>query len=51
MGYDLDLWLQHALVTAGSDLTGLADGLDYLRERRGVWGLLKTAMRPNTMRK
>lgn len=50
-GYDLDLWLQQALAAAGSDLIGLIDALDYLRERRGLWGLLKSAMRPNPLRK
>ena len=49
--YDLDLWLQQALAATGSDLIGLVDALDYLTERRGLWGLLKSAMRPNPLRK
>lgn len=50
-GFDLDLWLQQTLVTAGSNLMGFSDALDYLSERRGLWGLLKTAIRPNPLRK
>jgi hypothetical protein len=50
-GYDLDLWLQQTLTAAGSNLMGLSDALDYLRQRRGIWGLLKTAIRPNPLRK
>ena len=49
--YDLDLWLQQALAATGSDFIGLVDALDYLTERRGLWGLLKSAMRPNPLRK
>lgn len=50
-GFDLDLWLQQTLVRAGSNLMGLSDALDYLSERRGLWGLMKTAIRPNPLRK
>jgi hypothetical protein len=50
-GFDLDLWLQQTLAAAGSNLMGLSDALDYLRQRRGIWGLLKTAIRPNPLRK
>jgi len=39
------------LAAADSDLIGLVDALDYLTERRGLWGLLKSAMRPNPLRK
>ena len=49
--YDLDLWLQQALAATGSDFIGLVDALDYLTERRGLWGILKSAMRPNPLRK
>lgn len=49
--FDLDLWLQQTLAAPGSNLMGLSDALDYLRQRRGIWGLLKTAIRPNPLRK
>lgn len=50
-GFDLDLWFQQTLAAAGSNLMGFSDALTYLSERRGLWGLLKTAIRPNPLRK
>jgi hypothetical protein len=50
VGYDLDLWLQQAFVV-GSNSTAFVDALDYLRDRRGIWGFLKGAIRPNPLRK
>ncbi|KAL3763041.1 hypothetical protein ACHAW5_000438 [Stephanodiscus triporus] len=50
-GFDLDLWFQQTLAAAGSNLMGFSDALNYLSERRGLWGLLKTAIRPNPLRK
>lgn len=50
VGYDLDAWLQKA-IAADSLPIGLNDPLVYLRERRGVWSLLKGAIRPNPLRK
>ncbi len=50
-GFDLDSWLQQTLAAAGSNLMRFSDALDYLSERRGLWGLLKTAIRPNPLRK
>ena len=48
-GYDLDSWLQKVLVTEGS--LGFSDASEYLGERRGIWALLKGAIRPNPLRK
>ena len=49
VGYDLDSWLQRAL---SSDWPlGFSDALEYLNERRGIWSLLKGAIRPNPLRK
>ncbi len=50
-GFDLDLWLRQTQTAAGSNLMRLIDALDYLRQRRGLWSLLKTAIRPNPLRK
>ena len=50
VGYDLDLWLQKAQAVE-STAERFADAFDYLRERRGFWGFLKGAIRPNPMRK
>jgi hypothetical protein len=50
-GFDLDLWLQQTLAAAGSNPNGFTNVLGYLSERRGLWGLLKTAIRPNPLRK
>ena len=47
--YDLDLWLKRAVVDDLYPKTGNA--LEYLRKRPGLWGLLKTALRPNPLRK
>ena len=51
VGYDLDAWLQKALADANSCHMGSGNALDYLRERRGLWSLLKGAIRPNPLRK
>ena len=48
MGYDLDLWLEREL---GAKLrpAGFDDALEYLGERRGLWGLLKKMFAKNPM--
>lgn len=50
VGYDLDLWLQQAL-TEGPATERFANAFEYLRDRRGLWGFLKGAIRPNPLRK
>jgi hypothetical protein len=50
VGYDLDLWLQQAL-TEGPATDRFANAFEYLRDRRGLWGFLKGAIRPNPLRK
>lgn len=49
--YDLDAWLKNSL---GSDEEMIGpsrfdDALEYLGERRGLWGLLKNMLQPNPM--
>ncbi|KAL7469534.1 hypothetical protein ACHAXS_009786 [Conticribra weissflogii] len=50
MGYDLDLWLEREL---GAKLrpAGFDDGLEYLGERRGLWGLLKKMFKSNPLQR
>ena len=49
-GYDLDLWLQQALAE-DSKSDRFETAFDYLQMRRGFWGFLKGAIRPNPLRK
>ena len=46
--YDLDSWLENEL---GAKLrpSGFAEGLEYLGERRGLWGLLKRCFEKDPM--
>jgi serine/threonine protein kinase len=47
--YDLDAWLENSL---GDEMIGPSrfdDALEYLGERRGLWGLLKKMLQPNPM--
>ena len=50
VGYDLDAWLQRTL-TAGERPLGLDEALWYLSERRGLWALLKSMIKPNPLRR
>jgi hypothetical protein len=49
-GYDLDLWLQQAMAE-DSKSDRFETAFDYLQKRRGFWGFLKGAIRPNPLRK
>ena len=48
--YDLDLWLEKELVTKLRP-AGFDEGLEYLGERRGMFGLLKRMFEPNPVRR
>ena len=50
VGYDLDAWLQRTLSTEERPL-GLDEALWYLSERRGLWSLLKSMIKPNPLRR
>lgn len=50
VGYDLDQWLQRTLTTEERPL-GLDEALWYLSERRGLWALLKSMIKPNPLRR
>ena len=50
VGYDLDAWLQRTL-TADERPLGLDEALWYLSERRGLWALLKSMIKPNPLRR
>jgi serine/threonine protein kinase len=48
--YDLDAWLENSL--GNDEMIGPSrfdDALEYLGERRGLWGLLKKMLQPNPM--
>jgi serine/threonine protein kinase len=48
--YDLDAWLENSL--GNDEMIGPSrfdDALEYLGERRGLWGLLKNMLQPNPM--
>ena len=47
VSYDLDLWLQKMLESRSCP----SEALDYLRQRPGLWSLLKGMVRPNPLRK
>jgi len=47
VSYDLDLWLQKMLESESCP----SETLDYLRQRPGLWSLLKGMVRPNPLRK
>ena len=49
VGYDLDAWLQRTLA-ADERPMGLDEALWYLSERRGLWALLKSMIKPNPLR-
>lgn len=48
-GYELDAWLKKAV--KDSIITIDSPGFEYLKERRGMWRMLKAMVRPNPMRK
>eukprot|EP00985_Skeletonema_marinoi_P019246 scaffold10964_cov146-Skeletonema_marinoi.AAC.5 len=50
VGYDLDAWLKRTL-TADERPLGLDEALWYLSERRGLWALLKSMVKPNPLRR
>ena len=50
VGYDLDAWLQRTLAAEERPL-GLDEALWYLSERRGLWALLKSMVKPNPLRR
>lgn len=50
VGYDLDTWLQRTLVAEERPL-GLDEAFWYLSERRGLWALLKSMVKPNPLRR
>jgi len=47
VSYDLDLWLQKMIESRSCP----SEALDYLRQRPGLWSLLKGMIRPNPLRK
>ena len=47
VSYDLDLWLQKMIESRSCP----SEALDYLRQRPGLWSLLKGMVRPNPLRK
>jgi hypothetical protein len=50
--YDLDAWLKSQIENAGSQFSPEdIPALEYLGERRGLWGLLKRMMQPNPMKR
>ena len=48
VGYNLDKWLN---MVADSGSAEISEALNYLRERPGLYSLLKGAIRPNPLRK
>jgi hypothetical protein len=50
VGYDLDAWLRRTLAAEERPL-GLDEALWYLSERRGLWPLLKSMIKPNPLRR
>jgi len=50
--YDLDAWLKSQIENSGNQLTPEdIPALEYLGERRGMWGLLKRMIQPNPMKR
>lgn len=50
VGYDLDSWLRRTLAVEERPL-GIDEALWYLSERRGLWALLKSMVKPNPLRR
>jgi len=48
-GYELDTWLKKAV--KDNIVTIDSPGFEYLKERKGMWRMLKAMVRPNPMRK
>lgn len=50
--YDLDAWLKSQIENTGNQLRPEdIPALEYLGERRGMWGLLKRMIQPNPMKR
>jgi hypothetical protein len=50
--YDLDAWLKAQIENAGREFNPEdIPALEYLGERRGMWGLLKRMVQPNPMKR
>ena len=48
-GYELDTWLKKAV--KDNIISIDSPGFEYLKERKGMWRMLKSMVRPNPMRK
>ena len=50
--YDLDVWLKSQIESTDSDFSPTdLPAIEYLGERRGMWGLLKRMIQPNPMKR